>query len=109
MKKEWFFDRFCGSQIVAYAEDGELEELGVEREESGVLVGNIYKGRVANIVTGMQAAFVSCGMEKNCYLPLNEISARFSAYDGSTSGRCGISLKEGDEILVQVEKLARGS
>lgn len=108
MKKEWFFDRFCGSQIVAYAEDGELAELGVETEQSGGLVGNIYKGRVSNIVAGMQAAFVSCGMEKNCYLPLNERSARFSAYDGS-SGQGGVSLKEGDEILVQVEKNARGS
>lgn len=109
MKKEWFFDRFCGMQMVAYAEDGELAELGVESEASGGIVGNIYKGRVANIVTGMQAAFVSCGMEKNCYLPLNESSARFSAYDGGTAGKGGITLKEGDEILVQVEKLARGS
>ena len=50
MKKEWFFDRFCGTQIVAYAEDGRLAELGVEREGGGDLLGNIYKGRVANIV-----------------------------------------------------------
>jgi ribonuclease G len=71
MKKEWFFDRFCGEQIVVYAEDGKIVEVGVENEREKDLVGNIYKGRVANVVHGMQAAFISCGLEKNCYLPLH--------------------------------------
>ncbi len=109
MKKEWFFDRFCGTQIVAYAEDGRLAELGVEREGGGDLLGNIYKGRVANIVPGMQAAFIHCGLERNCYLPLDEGgAARFSSYDGEDTSR-GRALKEGDEILVQVVKLPRGN
>lgn len=108
MKKEWFFDRFCGAAVVAYAEDGALAELGVENETEGETLGNIYKGRVANIVAGMQAAFVSCGMDKNCYLPLNEGAARFSAYDGEGGGG-GLCLKEDDEVLVQVEKNARGN
>lgn len=109
MKKEWFFDRFCGTQLVAYAEDGELKELGVENERGGETIGNIYKGRVSNIVTGMQAAFVSCGMEKNCYLPLNENSVRFSSYDVGSGTQGAVTLQEGDEVLVQVEKPARGN
>ena len=65
MKKEWFFDRFCGEQIVVYAEDGKIVEVGVENEGEGELVGNVYKGKVANIVAGMQAAFISFGLERN--------------------------------------------
>ena len=109
MKKEWYFDRFCGEQIVAYAEDGKIVECRVENEESGDIVGNIYKGRVANVVAGMQAAFVSCGMERNCYLPLDEGASRFATYDGSGSVTERLELKEGDELLVQVVKPPRGS
>lgn len=109
MKKEWFFDRFCGEQIVAYAEDGKLVEVGVESESNRDVLGNIYKGKVANVIAGMQAAFVSCGMERNCYLPLDEGASRFSAYDGEGNAREGLKLCEGDEILVQVVKPARGT
>ena len=109
MKKAWYFDRFCGTQIVAYAEDGKIVEVGAERESIAHAIGNIYKGRVMNVVAGMQAAFVQCGMEKNCYLPLEEGAAVFSTYDGSGNVRHGLSLKEGDEILVQLVKPARGS
>ncbi len=108
MKKEWFFDRFCGTQIVVYAEDGRAVEVGTEKESTAHAIGNIYKGRVMNVVTGMQAAFVNCGMEKNCYLPLDETAAAFSTYDGSGSGG-NFSLKEGDEILVQLVKTPRGT
>ena len=108
MKKEWFFDRFCGEQIAVYAEDGKIIEVGVEDEKQGDLLGNIYKGRVANVVPGMQAAFISCGMERNCYLPLDEGAAVFSSYEGSGSAAAA-ELKTGDEILVQVVKTPRGS
>lgn len=108
MKKEWFFDRFCGTQVVVYAEDGKIVEMGVESDKGGDLLGNIYKGRVANVVPGMQAAFIACGLERNCYLPLNEGAARFSSYDGSGKMR-EIALREGDEVLVQVVKLPRGN
>ena len=47
VKKEWFFDRVCGEQIVVYAEDGKLVELEGENEQSGAVLGNIYKGKVA--------------------------------------------------------------
>ncbi len=109
MKKEWFFDRFCGEQIVMCAEDGVLTDVSVESETFGDEIGNIYKGRVQNVVGGMQAAFIACGMEKNCYLPLNERAACFNAYDGGGGDSVHTELKEGDEILVQVTKAARGS
>lgn len=109
MKREWFFDRFCGEQLVMCAEDGILVEAAVESEIFGDEVGNIYKGRVQNVVSGMQAAFVACGMEKNCYLPLNERAAFFASYDGGGADGAHAELKEGDEILVQVTKASRGN
>lgn len=109
MKKEWFFDRFCGTQLVVYAEDGKIVEVGVGSDRGEDILGNIYKGRVANVVPGMQAAFVSCGMERNCYLPLDEVTPRFTSYDGEGGAHSGLKLKEGDEVLVQVVKLPRGN
>ncbi len=109
MKKEWFFDRFCGTQIAVYAEDGNILEAAFERCGSAELTGNIYKGKVCNLLPGMQAAFVSCGLEKNCYLPLAEGAALFTSYDGAGNAVCAPDLKEGDEILVQIVKPPRGT
>ena len=43
MKKEWFFDRYCGHLMAALLEDGELTEFAAESEKQGDLVGNVYK------------------------------------------------------------------
>ncbi len=109
MRKEWFFDCFCGAQFAVYAEDGKIVEAMFERDHSTELTGNIYKGRVCNLVPGMQAAFVSCGLERNCYLPLGEGAARFTAYDGEGNAVRAPDLREGDEILVQIVKPPRGN
>ena len=109
MRKEWFFERFCGAQIAVYAEDGKIVEANFEEKGADELTGNIYKGRVCNVVPGMQAAFISCGLERNCYLPLGEGAARFSTYDGAGGVTEAPSLKEGDEILVQIVKPPRGN
>lgn len=58
---------------VALLEDGELAEIHVETRGQERLVGNIYKGRVANILPGMQAAFVDIGLEKNAFLYAGDI------------------------------------
>ena len=92
MRKEWFFDRFCGAQIAVYAEDGKIVEAALEEQGAHDLTGNIYKGRVCNVVPGMQAAFISCGLERNCYLPLAEGASRFSTYDGEGNAAEAISL-----------------
>ena len=109
MKKEWFFDRLCGAQVAVYAEDGKIAEAAFERGNSAELTGNIYKGRVCNLVPGMQAAFITCGLERNCYLPLGEGAARFTAYDGAGNAVHAPELKEGDALLVQIVKPPRGN
>ena len=110
MKIEWFFDRFCGMRIAVCAEDGKIAEVGVENERGDELLGNIQKGRIANVVPGMQAAFVSCGLERNGYLPIEEAGdARFSTYDGEGNTGEHLSLNTGDELLVQIVKPPRGT
>lgn len=49
---------------VCIVENGELVEFWVERKNLTRLVGNIYKGKVQNVLNGMQAAFVNIGLEK---------------------------------------------
>ena len=111
MKKEWFFDRYCGQQFVALLEDGKLTEFSSEKESKREIVGNIYKGRVTNVLSGMNAAFISCGLNRNCYLSMEETYTDYTKYDGTpvTTNVKPLDLKVGDEIIVQVTKPPRGN
>ena len=64
-----------GETRAAVLEDGLLVELYVERENSERIVGNIYKGRVENVLPGMQAAFVDIGLERNAFLYVDDALA----------------------------------
>ena len=112
MKQQLYFDRHSGLQISALVEDGKLLELGVENEARRDIVGNIYKGRVVNVIESMNAAFVNCGLEKNCYLSLSsaETFADPSRYTAMAGGGASAPLRvaAGDEIAVQVLKNPRG-
>ena len=102
---------------VAVVDDGSLEELYVERVSIGSHVGNIYKGRVVNIESGIQAAFVEMGVGKNGFLHISDLHPRYFAGAGgehtetigrrkSLSERPPIQncLRKGQEIVVQVTK-----
>lgn len=77
---------------VALLEDGELMEISVERSENGPLVGNIYKGKVKNVLPGMQAAFVDIGRDKNAFLYMG---------DAGRQAACR-RLTVGQEVLVKL-------
>src|SRR5699024_2871539 len=64
-------------------EDGELIEFGAEHVAERSHVGNIYKGKVENVLGGMKAAFVNVGLERNGFLYIgdDEESAKVSAGD----------------------------
>lgn len=114
MKKELYFDKHSGLQLSALTEDGKLIELGIENEERKEIVGNIYKGRVVNVIRSMNAAFVDCGLERNCFLCLSdgETFADSSKYDAFETGKKKIvplKVKEGDDVIVQVLKNPRGN
>ena len=111
MKKEWFLDRYCGEQFVALKEDGVLTEFSAEKEPRQDVVGNIYKGKIVNVLAGMNACFVSCGFSKNCYLALDASYTDCSKYDETPVIKSSQNheFSVGDEIIVQVIQAPRGN
>jgi ribonuclease G len=85
-------------------------ELYIERRGRRSIVGNIYKGRVDNVLGGMEAAFVDIGLEKNGFLHVDEIvtpdgeTQRRGRGRGRGGPRISDLLKAGQEIVVQVTK-----
>lgn len=94
---------------VAVLEDKTLVEIYIERSINQRLVGNIFRGRVENVLPGMQAAFVNIGLEKNAFLYVEDALPANSQDGGGQAGYtlganiCDI-LKQGQEILVQIVK-----
>jgi ribonuclease G len=85
-----------------------VAELYIERRGRRSIVGNIYKGKVDNVLAGMEAAFVDIGLERNGFLHVDEIvmpGGKQAPRRGRGSGpRITELLKSGQEILVQVVK-----
>lgn len=86
-----------------------VAELYIERRGRRSIVGNVYKGKVDNVLPGMEAAFVDIGLERNGFLHVDEIllpdgSPAPRRGHGSGGPRINEMLKPGQEILVQVVK-----
>jgi ribonuclease G len=85
-----------------------VAELYIERRGRRSIVGNIYKGKVDNVLPGMEAAFVDIGLERNGFLHVDEIvlpGGEQAPRRGRGSGRrINELIKPGQEILVQVVK-----
>lgn len=73
MKREMLLERVAGQTRLAVLEDGRLCEIYYERDGRAKLAGNIYAGRVQNILPGMNAAFVDIGLNKNAFLYAGDI------------------------------------
>ncbi len=99
-----------GTHSVATVQDGRLIEFSVEAESNRSIVGNVYKGRVVNVLNGMQAAFVDIGQARNAYLFVGESLVDSTALaDGDDLEKStALNVKPGDEIMVQVAKVATG-
>ncbi len=89
---------------MALMEDGRLIETETERPFHSHLVGNIYKGRIQNVLPGMQAAFIDIGQKKNAFLYLGEGT---SADGKRPGGQNKVSV--GQSVVVQVVKDAIGT
>ncbi len=92
---------------VAMMEDDRLAELMVERGER--VVGNVYKCRVENVVRGLDAAFVECGLDKNVFIHVSdavteEPSRKDMRRKMSAFPPIGEVVQKGEEFLVQVVK-----
>ncbi len=87
-----------------------VAELYLERRGARSIVGNIYKGRVDNVLGGLEAAFVDIGLEKNGFLHVDEIvlpgveAPRRGRGSGRDSRQITDMLKPGQDIVVQVVK-----
>jgi ribonuclease G len=90
--------------------DWRVGELYVERRGNRSIVGNIYKGRVDNVLPGLEAAFVDVGLDKNGFLHADDIVipgvdiARRGRGGNRSGKRITEVLKPGQEIVVQVVK-----
>ncbi|MEG1535386.1 MAG: Rne/Rng family ribonuclease [Clostridia bacterium] len=105
--KEIIIDVQPSDTKVCIVEDGQLVEFWVERKNLTRLVGNIYKGKVMNVLQGMQAAFVNIGLERNGFLYAGDTLEFHEELANLTEKK--LNLKEGDEVLCQVIKDQFGS
>ena len=96
----------------AIIENGKVIEILIEREEEGRINGSIYKGKVANVLPGMESAFVNIGLEKNAFLYVNDLREFEEKYlDGICNSDRPIEdiLTVRDEVVVQVLNEPRGT
>lgn len=87
----------------ALLEDRQLVEFYLEDAGRPRIAGNIYLGRVKDILPGMEASFVDIGLERNAFLFVNEVMGSEAELDGAPHEIQNL-LKRGQEILVQVLK-----
>jgi ribonuclease E len=96
---------------VAMVDGQKLYDLDIENRTREQKKANIYKGKITRVEPSLEAAFVDYGAERHGFLPLKEISREYFKKKSSDGGRARIqdAIKEGQEVLVQVEKEERGS
>jgi ribonuclease E len=96
---------------VALVDGQKLYDLDIEVPARGQKKSNIYKGKITRVEPSLEAAFVDYGADRHGFLPLKEIArSYFKSKEGSeaVAKHQGV-LKEGQEVIVQVEKEERGN
>lgn len=129
MKKEILINSVGNEIRIAITEEGKLAELFVETPEKERMVGDIYLGKVAKVMSGIQAAFIDIGMQQDAFLHFSDISDSQSEYNAmldedeedeedehgnvkpklqeqkpKVEKRREVNLQKGQEIIVQVTK-----
>ena len=120
MRKELLVNATPPETRVALTEDGRVVEVFHERRSRHALVGNVYLGRVHRVLPGIQAAFVSIGLDRDAFLYVEDVAGRPSEFEFGEDGsepagpapeaaaterpRIDDLLREGQEIVVQVTK-----
>ncbi|MBS4537166.1 Rne/Rng family ribonuclease [Clostridium sp. D2Q-11] len=96
---------------VAIIEENELVEIFHERKEDKKIQGNVYKGRVVNVLPGMQAAFINIGLEKNAFLYVRDAVPKSMLNQNIDIKSLSIKdlVKQGQELIVQVIKEPYGT
>ncbi|MEZ0122625.1 MAG: ribonuclease E [Candidatus Reddybacter sp.] len=97
---------------VALVDGQRLYDLDIENRAHTQKKANIYKGKITRVEPSLEAAFVEYGADRHGFLPLKEISRQyFKKGSGGGEGRQKIKdlVKEGQEVVIQVEKEERGN
>ncbi len=96
---------------VALVDGQRLFDLDIESPGHEQKKANIYKGRITRVEPSLEAAFVDYGAERHGFLPLKEIAREYFPADYVYNGRPNIKdvIKEGQEVIVQVNKEERGN
>ncbi|MEY8186295.1 ribonuclease E [Serratia marcescens] len=96
---------------VALVDGQRLYDLDIESPGHEQKKANIYKGKITRIEPSLEAAFVDYGAERHGFLPLKEIAREYFPSNYSSHGRPNIKdvLREGQEVIVQVDKEERGN
>ena len=97
---------------VALVDGQKLYDLDIEIPARGQKKSNIYKGKITRVEPSLEAAFIDYGAERHGFLPLKEVARNyFSEAARESGGRANIrdALREGQELVVQVEKEERGT
>ncbi|MBK8127258.1 MAG: ribonuclease E/G [Elusimicrobia bacterium] len=102
MKREIIANVLPEETRIAVLDNGRLAEFMIERPALGMakLVGNIYKGRVENVLPGISSAFVNTGFEKNAYLYVTDVVSN------AKERHIEKMIKRNEDIMVQVAKEA---
>src|SRR3954449_3334078 len=89
---------------VAIIESGAVQELHVERSLERGLVGNIYLGRVARVLPGMQSAFIDIGLERAAFLHVADLHAAHANGNGGANATAPLPIErqvfEGQTLTV---------
>ncbi len=131
MPNELIVNVTLGETRIARLENGVVTELTIERKREEGIVGNVYKGKVVRVMPGMQAAFVEIGLDRTAFLHASDVVKEMSRFDEDgqsnpsdedvadgakkrgrkpkNSRQIENNLKDGKEILVQVEKEPLGT
>ena len=94
---------------IAVVQNSEVVEIYQEKDDEKRLEGNIYLGKVKNIIPGMQSAFIDIGESKNALVHIKDIIPKASNVTGNVyedTSKMNISniIKSGQEVLVQVKR-----
>lgn len=96
---------------VALVDGQKLYDFDIEVPSKEQKKSNIYKGIITRVEPSLEAAFVNYGAEKHGFLPFKEITQQYRNGDGGEEGKSNskINIREGQEIVVQIEKEERGN
>lgn len=107
MKRILMNNSYNNELRIALIEGSKLYDLDSDSDSQSLLKGSIFKAKVSRIESSLDAAFVDFGSEKHGFLPLKELTESF--YIKDHSGKKSCTLKDGDEIIVQILKEERGT